>query len=116
MEMTDEHQNCAVVTAQKGWVGAIKIHKLFYFIYSFFLTQDGCGIGDDEFSMAYDGCRQLIWYQAQSETHAHPCWKPGKMFLFFFFCAYMCVCVVFGFCVHVFVSMCVLFVCVCMFV
>ena len=47
----------------------------------FVLFQDGCGIGDDEYSMAYDGCRQLIWYQAQSETHTHPCWKPGE-FLF----------------------------------
>lgn len=44
-----------------------------------FLNHDGCGIGDDEFSMAYDGCRQLIWYQAQSETHTHPCWKPGDI-------------------------------------
>lgn len=44
-----------------------------------FLNHDGCGIGDDEFSMAYDGCRQLIWYQAQSETHTHPCWKPGDV-------------------------------------
>ncbi|XP_025114560.1 RING finger and SPRY domain-containing protein 1-like [Pomacea canaliculata] len=44
-----------------------------------FLNHDGCGIGDDEFSMAYDGCRQLIWYQAQSESHTHPCWKPGDV-------------------------------------
>ncbi|KAK0062575.1 RING finger and SPRY domain-containing protein 1, partial [Biomphalaria pfeifferi] len=42
-----------------------------------FLNHDGCGIGDDEFSMAYDGCRQLIWYHAQSELHTHPCWKPA---------------------------------------
>ncbi|CAG5116476.1 unnamed protein product, partial [Candidula unifasciata] len=41
-----------------------------------FLNHDGCGIGDDEYSMAYDGCRQLIWYDAQSELHSHPCWKP----------------------------------------
>uniref|UniRef100_A0A2C9KVK7 RING finger and SPRY domain-containing protein 1 n=1 Tax=Biomphalaria glabrata TaxID=6526 RepID=A0A2C9KVK7_BIOGL len=44
-----------------------------------FLNHDGCGIGDDEFSMAYDGCRQLIWYHAQSELHTHPCWKPGDI-------------------------------------
>ena len=41
--------------------------------------QEGYGIGDDEFSLAYDGCRQLIWYNAHSETHQHPCWKPGQL-------------------------------------
>ncbi|XP_005101311.1 RING finger and SPRY domain-containing protein 1 [Aplysia californica] len=44
-----------------------------------FLNYDGCGIGDDEFSMAYDGCRQLIWYHAQSKLHTHRCWKPGDI-------------------------------------
>ncbi|GFO24033.1 RING finger and spry domain-containing protein 1 [Plakobranchus ocellatus] len=44
-----------------------------------FLNHDGCGIGDDEYSMAYDGCRQLIWYHGQSELHTHPCWKPGAL-------------------------------------
>ncbi|KAJ8302942.1 hypothetical protein KUTeg_019338 [Tegillarca granosa] len=42
-----------------------------------FLNHEGYGIGDDEFSMAYDGCRQLIWFQAHSRQHTHKCWKPG---------------------------------------
>ncbi|ESO85848.1 hypothetical protein LOTGIDRAFT_130506 [Lottia gigantea] len=42
-----------------------------------FLNHEGFGIGDDEFSMAYDGCRQLIWYNAHSEPHTHRCWQPG---------------------------------------
>lgn len=42
-----------------------------------FLNHEGYGIGDDEYSCAYDGCRQLIWYNARSKPHAHPCWKEG---------------------------------------
>ena len=33
-----------------------------------FILQDGFGIGDDEFSCAYDGCRQLVWHAAESKT------------------------------------------------
>ena len=33
--------------------------------------------------MAYDGCRQLIWYHGQSELHSHPCWKPGEFYRFY---------------------------------
>lgn len=44
---------------------------------SSFLNHEGYGIGDDEYSMAYDGCRQLIWYNADSNPHRHKCWKPG---------------------------------------
>jgi len=43
------------------------------------LLQEGYGIGDDEFSIAYDGCRQRIWYGAHSQSHKHPCWKPGMV-------------------------------------
>uniref|UniRef100_A0A8C9KVN6 Ring finger and SPRY domain containing 1 n=1 Tax=Phocoena sinus TaxID=42100 RepID=A0A8C9KVN6_PHOSS len=39
--------------------------------------EEGYGIGDDEYSCAYDGCRQLIWYNARSKPHQHPCWKEG---------------------------------------
>ncbi|XP_023682932.1 RING finger and SPRY domain-containing protein 1 [Paramormyrops kingsleyae] len=42
-----------------------------------FLNHEGYGIGDDEYSCAYDGCRQLIWYNARSKPHSHPCWKEG---------------------------------------
>ncbi|KAH3778564.1 hypothetical protein DPMN_180031 [Dreissena polymorpha] len=44
-----------------------------------FLNHEGYGIGDDEFSIAYDGCRQRIWYSAHSQPHTHPCWKPGDI-------------------------------------
>ncbi|XP_040024497.1 RING finger and SPRY domain-containing protein 1-like isoform X2 [Gasterosteus aculeatus] len=40
-------------------------------------SQEGYGIGDDEYSCAYDGCRQLIWYNARCKPHSHPCWKDG---------------------------------------
>ena len=39
--------------------------------------QEGYGIGDDEFSYAYDGCRQLIWHGARSTPHHHRPWIPG---------------------------------------
>ncbi|OCT84368.1 RING finger and SPRY domain-containing protein 1 [Xenopus laevis] len=42
-----------------------------------FFNHEGYGIGDDEYSCAYDGCRQLIWYNAKSKPHQHPCWKEG---------------------------------------
>ncbi|XP_026473352.1 RING finger and SPRY domain-containing protein 1-like [Ctenocephalides felis] len=37
---------------------------------STFLNHEGYGIGDDEFSLAYDGCRRLVWHGARS--HAVP--------------------------------------------
>ncbi|RMC09214.1 hypothetical protein DUI87_14222 [Hirundo rustica rustica] len=48
-----------------------------------FLNHEGYGIGDDEYSCAYDGCRQLIWYNARSKPHSHPCWKEAFSALFF---------------------------------
>ncbi|XP_071784968.1 RING finger and SPRY domain-containing protein 1-like [Asterias amurensis] len=44
-----------------------------------FLNQEGYGIGDDEFSFSYDGCRQLLWYKARSRQHRHPMWKAGDI-------------------------------------
>ncbi|XP_076649394.1 RING finger and SPRY domain-containing protein 1 [Halictus rubicundus] len=47
---------------------------------STFLNHEGYGIGDDEFSLAYDGCRRLIWYNAKSEKHhERPSWKAGDV-------------------------------------
>ncbi|KRX92557.1 RING finger and SPRY domain-containing protein 1, partial [Trichinella pseudospiralis] len=37
-----------------------------------FLNLEGYGIGDDEFSVSYDGCRQLIWHNANSVSNNHP--------------------------------------------
>jgi len=43
-----------------------------------FLNHDGFGIGDDEYSQAYDGCRQLMWHNAVSESVGKlPRWVPG---------------------------------------
>uniref|UniRef100_A0A1B6DCF9 B30.2/SPRY domain-containing protein n=1 Tax=Clastoptera arizonana TaxID=38151 RepID=A0A1B6DCF9_9HEMI len=44
-----------------------------------FLNHDGYGIGDDEYSIAYDGCRQLIWYNARSHSQRKGQWKPGDV-------------------------------------
>ena len=53
--------------------------------------QEGYGIGDDEYSLAIDGCRQLMWHNAQSESQMSEfehCWKPGdyigNFFTFYF--------------------------------
>lgn len=43
------------------------------------LLQEGYGIGDDEYSLAYDGCRNLIWYEAQCTPHPIQQWKPGDI-------------------------------------
>ena len=44
------------------------------------LFQEGYGIGDDEFSLAFDGCRQLMWHNALSESQMADveCWQPGN--------------------------------------
>ncbi|XP_033114435.1 RING finger and SPRY domain-containing protein 1-like [Anneissia japonica] len=44
-----------------------------------FLNHEGYGIGDDEYSFSYDGCRQLYWYNAKSRHHGHKPWKPGDV-------------------------------------
>uniref|UniRef100_T1IHI8 RING finger and SPRY domain-containing protein 1 n=1 Tax=Strigamia maritima TaxID=126957 RepID=T1IHI8_STRMM len=44
-----------------------------------FQNHEGYGIGDDEYSIAYDGCRQLIWHNAKSQIQSHPCWKSGDI-------------------------------------
>ncbi|VDL73757.1 unnamed protein product [Nippostrongylus brasiliensis] len=44
-----------------------------------FLNHEGYGIGDDESSVAYDGCRQLLWHNANSSRHEHEPWSPGDV-------------------------------------
>ncbi|XP_043286740.1 RING finger and SPRY domain-containing protein 1-like [Venturia canescens] len=47
---------------------------------STFLNHEGYGIGDDEYSLSYDGCRKLIWHNARSEKyHDQDCWKAGDV-------------------------------------
>lgn len=45
-----------------------------------FLNHDGFGIGDDEQSFAYDGCRQLLWQNAKSINANLPRWKEVSNF------------------------------------
>lgn len=44
-----------------------------------FLNHEGYGIGDDRYSLAYDGCRKLIWYNAKSEPQPLPRWQSGDI-------------------------------------
>jgi len=45
-----------------------------------FLSDEGSGIGDDIYSIAYDGCRQVVWYNSKSKSlpkNHHRCWSPS---------------------------------------
>uniref|UniRef100_A0A1B6LFK8 RING finger and SPRY domain-containing protein 1 n=1 Tax=Graphocephala atropunctata TaxID=36148 RepID=A0A1B6LFK8_9HEMI len=44
-----------------------------------FLNHEGYGIGDDECSIAYDGCRQLVWYNARSHAQCEGQWRAGDV-------------------------------------
>lgn len=46
---------------------------------SHFLSSDGYGIGDDIYSVSFDGCRKLIWHNAKSTPVNLPKWKPGSI-------------------------------------
>ncbi|XP_048005113.1 RING finger and SPRY domain-containing protein 1 [Leguminivora glycinivorella] len=47
---------------------------------SHFLNHEGYGIGDDLYSLSYDGCRKLIWYKARPEPVTEvPEWRPGDV-------------------------------------
>lgn len=39
---------------------------------------DGYGIGDDQFSVSFDGCRKLVWHKAKSVPIDLPNWKSGS--------------------------------------
>lgn len=43
------------------------------------LHSTGYGIGDDAYSIAFDGCRRLIWYNAKSISHELPAWEGGSI-------------------------------------
>lgn len=45
---------------------------------SHFLSNDGYGIGDDAFSVSFDGCRKLVWHNAKSMPINLPTWKAGS--------------------------------------
>lgn len=44
-----------------------------------FLSHEGYGIGDDPYSISFDGCRRLIWYNAKSISHSLPAWEGGSV-------------------------------------
>lgn len=46
---------------------------------SHFLSNDGYGIGDDAFSVSFDGCRKLVWHNAKSMPINLPTWKAGSI-------------------------------------
>ncbi|XP_038216593.1 RING finger and SPRY domain-containing protein 1-like isoform X2 [Zerene cesonia] len=47
---------------------------------SHFLSDEGFGIGDDLYSIAYDGCRKLVWYNAKpTAINNVETWKPGDI-------------------------------------
>lgn len=46
---------------------------------SAFLNHEGYGIGDDACSLAYDGCRRLVWHDARSTAVPLPRWRPGDV-------------------------------------
>ncbi|EAT45384.2 AAEL003343-PA [Aedes aegypti] len=44
-----------------------------------FLSHEGYGIGDDAYSISFDGCRKLIWHNARSMSHDLHIWKGGSV-------------------------------------
>ncbi|XP_045784180.1 RING finger and SPRY domain-containing protein 1-like [Maniola jurtina] len=47
---------------------------------SHFLNDEGYGIGDDVYSLSYDGCRRLVWYNARPTSVPNiPAWRPGDV-------------------------------------
>lgn len=44
-----------------------------------FFSSDGYGIGDDAYSVSFDGCRKLIWHNAKSTPINLPIWKAGSI-------------------------------------
>uniref|UniRef100_A0A182WU01 RING finger and SPRY domain-containing protein 1 n=1 Tax=Anopheles quadriannulatus TaxID=34691 RepID=A0A182WU01_ANOQN len=44
-----------------------------------FLSHEGYGIGDDAYSIAFDGCRKLIWHKAKPMQHNLNVWSGGSV-------------------------------------
>jgi hypothetical protein len=63
------YQNFASVSYRLRVLFAIKIN----------LFKNGYGIGDDEYSVAYDGCRRFIWHNAEPQAHEHRAWQEGDV-------------------------------------
>ncbi|KAF9409620.1 RING finger and SPRY domain-containing protein 1, partial [Podila epigama] len=49
-----------------------------------FSPEDGTGVGDDVHGFAYDGCRNLIWADGDSEAYGNTePWRPGDILGFY---------------------------------
>ncbi|KAG0339978.1 RING finger and SPRY domain-containing protein 1, partial [Podila minutissima] len=49
-----------------------------------FSPEDGTGVGDDVHGFSYDGCRNLIWAEGDSEPYGNTdSWKPGDILGFY---------------------------------
>ncbi|CDW54574.1 SPRY domain containing protein [Trichuris trichiura] len=44
-----------------------------------FFNLEGYGVGDDEYSIAYDGCRRLLWFNAASFGQLVKAWDAGDV-------------------------------------
>lgn len=47
--------------------------------FNLLVLQEGYGIGDDQYSIAFDGCRRLIWHTAKSLIYNLPVWSGGSV-------------------------------------
>ncbi|XP_026727830.1 RING finger and SPRY domain-containing protein 1-like [Trichoplusia ni] len=67
------YYECTIITAgvmQIGWATRG----------SHFMNHEGYGIGDDLYSLSYDGCRKLIWHEAKpSPLHNVTQWQSGDV-------------------------------------
>ncbi|KAF9102552.1 RING finger and SPRY domain-containing protein 1 [Mortierella sp. AM989] len=49
-------------------------------VHCHFSPEDGTGVGDDIFGFAYDGCRNMIWADGESESYGGTeSWKAGDV-------------------------------------
>lgn len=44
-----------------------------------FKNYDGSGVGDDADSIAFDGCRNVIWHNMNHYKHNLPRWNTGDV-------------------------------------
>ena len=44
-----------------------------------FKNHEGSGVGDDAHSIAFDGCRRVIWHNMTNYEHNLPLWNAGDI-------------------------------------
>lgn len=44
-----------------------------------FMNHEGSGVGDDRHSIAFDGCRSVIWHGTKNYKHGLSRWNPGDV-------------------------------------